>query len=67
MEQALERFLKVAEDGGKFMNDLDKMFQDMGIKPSNRYSSSSDGTPPITGRQCQRKIHSQFFYTKPGA
>ena len=49
MEQALQKFLKVAEDGGKFMNDLDRMFQDMGIKPNNRDStSSSEDTPAAT-------------------
>ncbi len=46
-EAAMERFLKVAEDGESFTEDLHRVFQDMGIKP-NRNSVSSEETPATT-------------------
>ena len=40
VDQAMDRFLKVVEDGDKFTDDLRAVFKDMGIK-SNRSSTSS--------------------------
>ena len=40
VDQAMDRFLKVVEDGDKFTDDLRAVLKDMGIK-SNRSSASS--------------------------
>ena len=41
VDQAIDRFLKMIEDGDKFTDDLCAVLKDMGIK-SNRSSTSSD-------------------------
>jgi hypothetical protein len=47
VEQAMERFRQVAEDGENFTGNLRKVFKDMGIK-SNRSSLSDDDTSAAT-------------------
>ena len=50
-----EKFVKVAEDGGRFMDNLHGVFRDIGIRPNrdsmssnNRDSTSSEETPANT-------------------